>query len=69
LQEITNLLNAQFNPSLKYTAYDLAKNILALPACIKGLPPSVLKGVEGTVIEAVFADYKEYETELILGIA
>jgi len=69
LQEITNLLSAQFNPALKYTAYDIAKNIMALPACLRGLPPTVLKAVESIVINAVFADYKEYETELVLGVA
>jgi len=64
LQEITDLLIAQFNPTLKYTAYDLAKTILALPDSLKGLPPSTLKTIEGLVVDAVFADYKEYETEL-----
>jgi hypothetical protein len=66
LREITNLLCQQFNPLLKYTAYDLAKTILALPDTLKGLPPSAQKIVERVAVEAIFADYKEYENELTL---
>ena len=68
-REIMNLLCIQFNPTLRYTAYDIAKTILALPACLVGLPLSVSALLEKAVTAAVFADYREYEKELTLGVA
>ncbi|MDR0287286.1 MAG: hypothetical protein LBI03_06245 [Clostridiales bacterium] len=65
MMKIVDLLSQQLNPKLSYTAYDLAKSILALPDTLKGLPKTVLRDLETKVLEAVFADYKEYENELI----
>ena len=65
MDEITKLLCQQCNPALKYTAYDIAKTILALPDTLKGLPASAKRVLENVATESLFADYTEYANTLV----
>ena len=58
LTELQNAFCNQFNPGLQYTAYDIAKHMLALPKCISGAPGTMVKKLEQNAVRAVFADYK-----------
>lgn len=66
LQEITELLCQQFNPTLNYTAYDIAKTLLALPDTLKGLPAGAQKVLERVAMESLFKDYTEFKKELVV---
>lgn len=64
-QQLCKIMEPQFNPRLKYTAYDIATTVMALSASIQGMSPTVEKRFANCVIGAVFADYREYENTLV----
>lgn len=64
-QQLCKIMEPQFNPRLKYTAYDIATTVMALSASIQGMSPTVEKRFANCVIGAVFADYREYKNTLV----
>ena len=65
LEELKEIMESEYNPGLRYTAYDVAKSILSLPARIQGLPKDIQKRFENSLIQAVYADYEESQKKLI----
>jgi len=60
-KSIEQLLCGQIQPDLSYTAYDVAKSIMTLPATLKGLSANGKKELKVTALNAVFADYTDPE--------
>jgi len=56
-KSIEKLLCGQIQPDLSYTAYDVAKSIMTLPATLKGLSANGAKELKEAALSAVFADY------------
>ena len=58
-KQVTDELIAEINPSLKYTAYDIATEIMALPERLNGVAASTIKRIESVTQAACFVDYTD----------
>ena len=65
VDELKEIMESEYNPGLHYTAYDIAKSILSLPARVQGMPKDIQKRFENGLIQAVYADYEESQRKLI----
>jgi len=63
-KQIETLLCGQLQPDLSYTAYDVAKSIMTLPATLQGLSANGKKELKEAALSAVFADYTAPELYL-----
>lgn len=64
-------LCAEFMPSMKYTAYDIAMAIVSLPDRVCNIPHSKMEKIEQIAYKAIKADYKESKepsTPIVVGV-
>lgn len=56
-EKLLSELSAEINPSLSYTAYDIATTIMELPARCSGLCETTMQKLQNVASQAPFADY------------
>ena len=65
MAQVREIVRDQFNYVVKYTAYDVAIAIMALPDMVVGMTKGVQQVFADCISGAVFADYEEYKTQLV----
>ena len=65
MPQLQSIMRDQFNYIVRYTAFDVAMALMALPDMVQGLPKGVQKKFTDCIAQAVFADYEEYRTTLV----
>jgi hypothetical protein len=59
-------LTSEYNPSISYSAYDIAVSIMEIPERLQGLSKSSLSQIAKTVSKAAYVDYVDYESSITL---
>lgn len=65
MPQLQAIMRDQFNCIVRYTAYDVAIAMMALPDMVIGMPKSIQTKFADCIASAVFADYEEYKTTLV----
>lgn len=63
---LRDLMLQEIDPSISYTAYDIAMQILTIPERIEGLSSSALNSLAKTIAKAPFCSYEDEKSSLLL---
>lgn len=65
VKQLQEIVQDQFARTARYTAYDIAVAILALPDTVHGISKHILKKFTDCIAQAAFVDYEEWRTPLV----